>query len=183
MSEGDDFPFKGVDEALRFAFRHPQGAPDRPLMSRLADGPSRPGRGLSGLDGAGQAGFVLSALASLGEFHESIAQARFLPHSMPCECGSACCTGWRVNQPWRIAIDLITERTTNLIPHRPIMLRLRHAVVCRHFGEKVNFVDIAKGLRVDRDTVSNHANTVSTFLKQQESLMRGRLTERLGLET
>lgn len=180
MSEADPV-FRGVEEALRFAFRHPQGAPARPMMSRLADGPSRPGRGLSGLDGAGQAGLILSALATLGELHESIAQARYLPHSLPCECGSECCTGYRVNPEWRIAIDAITERTTNLIPHRPIMLKLRKAVVCRHFGEKVNFIDIAKTLRVDRDTVSDHANIVVTFLKDQERLMRGRLSERLGL--
>jgi hypothetical protein len=182
VSEADPV-FRGVDEALRFAFRHPQGSPERSLQSRLADGPSRPGKGLAGLDGAGQAGFVLSALASLGEFYESIAQARYLPHSVPCSCGSDCCTKYRVNPEWRIAIDTITDRTTNLIPHRPIMLRLRKAVVVRYFGEKVNFVEIAKGLRVDRDTVSNHANVVASFLKDQERLMRSKLIERLGLES
>jgi hypothetical protein len=182
MSDLSDPPlFRSVEAALAFAYRHPLNGIARPAINRMADGPTRTGRGLVGLDGAGQAGLILSAVSSLGEFSSALCDARYLPHVVDCTCGSACCTGHRVNQDWRLAVDTVTEGTNSAIPNRRIMLRLRQAVVFRYFGEKARFVEIAKACRVDRDTASAHANAVTTFLRGQERQLRADLCERLGL--
>lgn len=173
--------FRSVEHALAFAFKHPHGQIERPLSNRMADKTGHNGHGLSGLDGAGQAGIILGKLQSLGDFAYSLAAARYLPHTMECHCGAPCCTGWRQAPEWRQAIDTIAAEATHLLPHRRPMLMVRRAVVLRYFGEKANFSEIAKTCRVDRDTVSHHANIVKGFIRASEHRMRAEMADSLKL--
>lgn len=164
-----------MDDALFFAFRHPQGDIGRPLMSRMADGPKRPGTGLGGVEASGQAGLILAALKTLGEPSYALAAARYLPKAIPCTCKRSCCTGWQRNPEFVRAVEAITAAASDAVPHRRVLLNVRQAVVLRHFGEKVSFAEIAKQCRVDRDTASAHAKTVGDYIRRLESEMRSSL--------
>lgn len=173
----NDALFSTVEDALVFAFRHPQGNIGRPLSSRMADGPRRLANGLGGDDAAGQAGLILAELRSLGEASYALAASRYLPKAIPCHCKRTCCTGWQRNPEWVRAIEAVTAAASNAIPHRRILLNLRQAVVLRHFGEKVSFSEIAKQCRVDRDTASAHAKSVGDYIRRLDAEMRANLYE------
>jgi hypothetical protein len=172
--------FRSVEHALAFAFRHPEAQVARTVLSRMAGGPERAGNGLGGLDGAGQAGLILSALRTLGEVAYALAAAKYLPKSIPCTCRKSCCTGWQRNPDWIGAIEKVTDSTSAALPHRRVMLGLRQAVVLRHFGEKVSFTEIAKQCRVDRDTASAHAKAVNDYIRRTEADMRASLFDRFA---
>lgn len=177
----DEPLFRSVEQALAFAFRHPQGDVGRPLMNRMADGPRRTGRGLVGLDASMQAGLIQAAVKDVGELPFAIAAARYLRHTVPCACGASCCHGFRPNQEWVRAITTVTEAASEAIPHRHVMHAVRKAVVMRYFGEKVSLKDVAERCRVDRNTASAHAKAITDFLRSHEGEMRHSVYDRLAL--
>ncbi|MBB6320574.1 hypothetical protein [Paraburkholderia tropica] len=58
MSETTENLFRTPQDALVFAFNYSMQRADRPLIDRLAAPAARTGKGLSGNDGAGQAGMI-----------------------------------------------------------------------------------------------------------------------------
>jgi hypothetical protein len=58
MSDSPTILFRTPQAALVFAFNYSMQQQDRPLMDRLASPAARTGKGLSGVDGAGQAGMI-----------------------------------------------------------------------------------------------------------------------------
>lgn len=180
MSNMADVPlFRSVEDALAFAYRHAPAEAPLSSVNAMAGAVPPPGRGLSGENGAGQAGMILSAVQSLGHLAENVCRARYLHRSVPCQCGAMCCAGKRMNPDWLHAIGTVTAGISADIPGHKVMYRMRRAVVGRYFGEKIRFVDIAKELRIDRDTASAHANAVQTILKAREAEIRGELFNRL----
>lgn len=168
----------GFHGALKFAFNFQHGNLKLGTLGSLVGG-SRVGRGLTGLDGSGQAGLLRVELGKLlervekGSLHFHILIARFALPSVKCECGRLCCQGYRENPEWAIAIDDIAEYVlaagaTGTISH----FRLRRALVARHFGIRVAFVDVAKQCGVNRDTASEHYRKVTDLLKKEERLAR-----------
>jgi hypothetical protein len=75
----DTPPFHSIKGALAFAFNFSHGSVKKPFLASLA-GASKPGRGLSGLDGAGQAGLIRAAVHELKPaVREQIIIGRFAP--------------------------------------------------------------------------------------------------------
>ncbi|MGB4064239.1 MAG: hypothetical protein WBK19_10480 [Azonexus sp.] len=158
--------FKSADDALRFAFCYSGQSYDRPTMNRMADGPHRAGKGLVGLDGAAQAGLIRSELKSLGGFVLSIITASYAPTTYPCECGSACCSGQRVNLEWAEAITAITQAAAGRVSCGSNM-RLRRTIVANCFlrkGERKPIGDMADYCGVHRDTASDHNAKIALWL-------------------
>ncbi len=86
--------FRTPQDALTFAFNYSMQQQDRPLMDRLAAPAARTGKGLSGMDGAGQAGMICRVIGSLDNRYEEAALiARFAPRTIVCNCKSPCCAG------------------------------------------------------------------------------------------
>lgn len=92
--EGDTL-FDNAHGALVFAFNFSGQCYDRPAMNRLATPAAGTGKGLVGLDGAAQAGFILAEVKGMGKLAEAILTARLAPRSMPCHCRSSCCASHR----------------------------------------------------------------------------------------
>ena len=90
--------FKGAHQALTYAFNYSSGTLDRPAMVKMADRTPRTGRGLAGVDGAAQAGFILRELQALAPLHQRILEARFLPQTTPCPAAAAA-SGTRTGSP------------------------------------------------------------------------------------
>lgn len=156
--------FNSAHSALVFAFNFSGQSYDRPMMNRMADGPKRSGKGLVGLDGAGQAGMIRGEVAVLGKLHEAIVTAYYAPHSMPCDCRKPCCSGSKINPEWSDAIGFITQAAIGQLSGACSNYRLRRAIVSRNFGEKCSLVDIANACGVNRDTASAHNEKISLWL-------------------
>lgn len=88
--------FSSAEAAMRWAvnFERP---PDRPPMNRAyqspkSDGILPPSRGLSGENGAIQAGYITAAMKSLGKIPNAILTARVAKKRIECNCRRPCCS-------------------------------------------------------------------------------------------
>ena len=168
MAELETHLFTSAHAALVFAFNLSGQCYDRPMMNRMADGQKREGKGLSGLDGAGQAGMIRAEVSALGPLAEAILTARIAPRTTPCHCRSSCCSGYKANAEWTNAIAFLADhvRKTALFGCTSHGL-LRREYVRRYFSSKeskVSLDKIAEKYSVDRHTVSAHASKVAAML-------------------
>lgn len=160
--------FASAHSALVFAFNFSGQSYDRPMMNRMADGPKRSGKGLVGLDGAGQAGFIRAEVSALGKLAEAVIVARIAPRSIECPCGSSCCSGHKPNVEWSNAIAYLSDhmRRTALFGCTSNGL-LRREYVARYFCRKESrdrLEKLAERYGVDRHTISAHAAKVAAML-------------------
>ena len=171
--------FSSAHAALVFAFNFSMDLYDRPLMNKMADPPAPVGKGLSGLDGAAQAGFVRAELHLMGAIPEAILIARVAPQGSPCECRRPCCSGKTINPGWADAIKTLTQHA--LVPLSGCIshYRLRAAIVQKFFGASVSLSDIAEVCGVNRDTASDHNQKVVKMLRTEETAAWGRFESRL----
>lgn len=99
--------FHSAHEALTFAFRFVgQHSPKTPLAVLVGGelGGLGSGRGLSGLDGAGQAGMVLAALRHLPAEQRHVLIARYGDFRRPCPC----CGQPAPEQAWSESIEALS---------------------------------------------------------------------------
>ena len=165
--------FETTHGALVFAFNFSGQAYDRPVMNRLAAPAVGSGKGLSGLDGAAQAGMVRAEVQRMGRIGEAILVARHAPQSVPCSCRKACCSSYRPNKEWTDAVAIISDhvRATALAGCTTNAL-LRRAYVVRYFtpkAQRVALEAIADAAEIDRHTVSAHAAKVAAMLGGQKA--------------
>jgi hypothetical protein len=57
--------------------------------------------------------------------------------------------------------------------------RLRRALICRYFGDRVNMIEVASHCRVNRDTASDHNKRVVDYLAEQERVAEIEIAGRL----
>jgi hypothetical protein len=161
--------FRSVHSALTFAYncKHGQLKPNI-LATMIGNGGH--GGGLQGLDGCAQAGMILSEVSQLRPvIHSSIISARYSVHALPCTCKKPCCSGWRTNIEWEIAIAEIAEQARLAALGGTVAnYTLRHTIVRRYFGLRSNLNEAAERSGVDRNTASAHAGKIITFLKDHE---------------
>ena len=156
--------FESAYSALVFALNFSGQAYDRPLMNRLAAPAIGTGKGLAGLDGAAQAGFIRAEVAALGRIAEAIITARFAPRSVTCSCRAPCCSGRKENNEWVNAIAALSDhiRTTALVGCTSNGL-MRRDYVRRYFTRKTDraaLEDIAGRYKIDRNTSAAHYKRV-----------------------
>jgi len=158
-------------------------------------GGGKRGKGRGGLDGAALAGFIkrevlgLAIPDTLDELDPNweprpvwprIITARYAVRAVPCICKLPCCSGWRSNNDWLIAVADIAELAiSGALSGCRVNFNLRHAIVRRYFGERRSLVEAAKLAEVDRHTASAHANRVITYLKDEERKARYAIEARL----
>ena len=163
--------FKSADDALRYAFSYSGQAYDRPTMNRMADGPHKSGKGLAGIDGAAQAGMIRAELKGIGGLFLAIVTASYAPTTFPCDCGSACCSGQKVNLEWAEAITTITQTAAGRVSCGS-NLRLRRTIVANCFLRKSDrkpIGDVADYCGVHRDTASDHNAKIALWLSGMRS--------------
>jgi hypothetical protein len=157
--------FSSAHAALVFAFNFSGQSYDRPMMNRMATASTGSGKGLVGLDGAGQAGMIRAEVKSMGKLAEAILIARIAPRTTPCSCRASCCSGHKPNKEWTDAISFLSDhvRTTALAGCTANGL-LRRECVIRYFTRKDDrrsIEAIAEEHDIARNTVSAHARKVS----------------------
>lgn len=161
----NDALFNSAHSALVFAFNFSGQQYDKSMMARMAAAPGRAGKGLGGLDGAAQAGMIRGELARIDPLSANILIARTAPHSIPCECRHACCSGEKPNLEWTNAIGFVTEVALGELSGCLSHYRLRRGIIERFFGVKHNLASLADECHVNRDTASAHNAKLVRWLK------------------
>lgn len=171
----DDPLFRTTNGALLFALNYTHGGMKKPSLTVLMGG-GRKGRGLSGLDGAAQAGMIQLELAHLPDQRRALLVARYAVATVPCECGRPCCRRWIENPEWSEPINWLTQYVleaglTGNISH----YRFRRALVSRHFGVKESFITMAAQSGVERHTAGERYKKIHEHLKDEEKKARWEL--------
>jgi len=173
--------FRTADAALAFAFNFKHGQTKRSGLAVMMGGGGGNGRGLGGLDGAGQAGMIEGEVERLDpSIRSRILIARFAPRVLPCACKAACCSGWRSNRDWLLAVsDIVALVREAALAGCTVNFTLRYAIVQRYFGVRRSLVDAATAADVDRHTASAHAGKVIGYLREEERQARYAIEARL----
>lgn len=163
--------FSSAHAALVFAFNFSGQGYDRPVMSRMATPAIGSGKGLAGLDGAAQTGFIRAEVAAIGKLHEAILIARIAPRSTPCSCRSACCSGQRPNVEWHVAVSVLADRSrTSALSGCTSDGRIRRGLVMMYFGGvRMTVAGLAEDSEQARRTVAAHLGRVRRWLKDEEA--------------
>lgn len=157
--------FSSAHAALTFAFNFSGQQYDKSAMARLAAPPSGSGRGLGGLDGAGQSGMIRKELQEIGQLGEAVLIARIAPKTIPCYCTRPCCAGKTPNAEYENAILYLVRVAMEHLSGHLSHYQLRRAIIEKHFGRKVNVTDVAEECGVSRTTASAHHTKLSAWLR------------------
>ena len=161
--------FRTPQDALIFAFNYSMQQQGRPLADRMAAPAARTGKGLSGNDGAGQAGMVRRELAFLQEIELAVLIARFAPRAMPCACRNACCSGYRPNPEWLDAIRVLEQAALEQLAGHLSHYRLRRRLVEKAVGLKVEIKALARECGVNEKTVAAHWRIIKIWMHGQKA--------------
>ncbi|WP_407280592.1 hypothetical protein U5817_09930 [Aromatoleum evansii] len=173
--------FHSTHAALTFAYNYSLQQYDAPPMSKLMRGAIGSGKGLVGLDGAGQSGFVRAEVGQLPVEQQMVIAARFAPAFEDCDCGRACCSGKTAGREWSSAIEWLTSYAmraalAGCVSHH----RLRQALVMRAFGRKAASLDeLADIASVHRNTVSDQNQRVQKCMREIEAKAQRAIDDRL----
>lgn len=159
--------FRSTQDALVFAFQYSAQQYELSAMGKVmarVDGAHIPsGKGLVGLDGAAQAGFVRAEIGRLPPPYRAVLRARFGEREAPCPtCGSH-----GLNQDWKAAISQITNHVAYAISGLSHTY-LRRVFVADHFGEPVRIADEADRYGVPHRTAYDHRQKVREALRAEE---------------
>ena len=160
---------KSAMEAMVFALNYSdQQYALSPMAMFLKNRQAGSGRGLKGLDGAGQAGMVWAEITQLNYFEALALIARCTSHRLRCTCGSSCCSGWRANELWRQATSQLCDYAVEAVAGHISNRRLRLASTEKVFGAKVTLEEIADYVSVSRVTASRQHAKIKDFLRTLE---------------
>ena len=169
--------FLSVQDAVQFATNFNHQVTPRSSMLQMASPSTGSGTGLSGLDGAGQAGIILSEVRELATPLQGLTLiARTAPHYKICNCGTPCCSRKVVNWEWMECVSSIVtilheqQEANRESGKRGVEynIRLWRSLVCKFYGEKTTLEDIAKSCEVSANTVTSHMKLIDPSLKREE---------------
>ena len=167
MSETNEVLFRTPQDALVFAFNYSMQTRDRSAVDRLAAPSPRTGKGLSGNDGAGQAGMIRRELQQLTELERAVLVARFAPKAWPCTCGHACCSGYTPNPEYQAAISLLTEKVMPALAGRLVHYQLRRGLIEKAAGRKVEIKALASRCEISEKTAGEHWQIIKLWFQGQ----------------
>lgn len=153
----DEPIFESVDEALKYAYRF-QGKPDVSSVNRMPKnrGDERPpGKGLIGIDGAGQSGFIKSSVRSAGLTMEALVIGHYMPRTIKCPCRNECCIGYVLNRDRYKAIEYLAN-----VLHGSVLAEHRTNEVIRRvcaegfYDRSMHISHVAENLGISRNFLS-----------------------------
>jgi hypothetical protein len=168
--------FKSAHDALQFAFKYAgQQSPKTPMgiLVQRANGAAGCGKGLSGLDGAGQAGMIMAALKHLNDEQRAVIIARYcdVRHNCPC-CGQPA-----PDQLWLEAVEQLSQAEEI----KDLPKQVRHAAVekavCRR---KLRFASFATEFGLSERTLRHKLSEVRRRFGKIENQALGFLEDFFG---
>lgn len=172
--------FKDAKEAIVFALHFSdQQYAKSPMAMFLTRGEHGSGRGLSGLDGSGQAGMVYAEIIRL-HYAEALALiARCSAKRLRCTCGSPCCSKWMPNPIWSMATSQLCDVAVAAVGTGISSRAIRLASTEKFFGQKLSIQEIADFCSVSRKTAGEHHAKIKEFLKDLEGRAWFNFTDRM----
>lgn len=179
MSEIEAPLFDSYQEALIFAFNYCDQQYAKSVMARLYAKNNNLGRGLSGIDGAGEAGMVMADVQRLNQSEQDVLCVRYTKVKTFCKCcGQEVNTKEVTEALSRLEVYIKTanyskdEREDKKIRDviNLINLALIRAVIYEYFGlaSYGNIRDLADKFKVHRDTASRYARNIKKALRMLE---------------
>ncbi|MBP0589292.1 hypothetical protein J8I87_06080 [Paraburkholderia sp. LEh10] len=138
------------------------------ILQRGAQGS---GRGLVGLDGAGQAGMVFAELQRIDYWQIAVLVTGRLSRRERCDCRRSCCRGWRANPVFEEAVSQLADHIARVHPVVLPVRAFRVAVIKKYFGEKdiESPIDIAKDEGIgSKRTAERYVKLIRDFIKDLE---------------
>lgn len=154
--------FDSTHSALMFAFRFSTEQYGESVLGRMQGRGCGSGKGLVGMDGAGQAGMVLAELGRLEAIERAALVARFAQRCEPCPC----CGSARPTKLWSEAVALLASWC---VPAVVSNLRVRRELIGKFFGQRVEFKEVAERHGMNRKTVAEHYALICRRLKELEA--------------
>lgn len=154
--------FDSTHSALMFAFRFSSEQYGESVLGRLQGRGCGSGKGLVGMDGAGQAGMVLAELGRLEAIEMAALVARYAQRCEPCPC----CGSARPTKLWSEAVAVLASWC---VPAVVSNLRVRRELIGKFFGHRVEFTDLAQRHGMNRKTVAEHHALICRRLKELEA--------------
>lgn len=159
---------KSAKEAMIFALNYSDQQYALSPMAMFLKSSGRAGRGLKGLDGAGQSGMVWAEITQLDYFQSLALIARCTTHRLRCNCGAPCCCGWRANELWREATSQLCDCASVAVTAHVSNRRLRLASTEKFFDAKVTLDEVAEKVGVSKSTAARQHAKIKDFLRTLE---------------
>lgn len=149
--------FSSAHAAIVFALNYNHQQYDKPLMNRLSWGAMPQGKGLSGIDGAAQAGMIRGMLGRLSDLDCALVIAYCAPKQIPIPGSHQAVKivdnkrvrlpQWSANPEYRAAVRQVARsyqiHALTSTDHQSVAA-VRNALVERCFGERVNLQALAE---------------------------------------
>ena len=158
----DEPLFKSTHEALVFSFNYlHQQSPRTPMTSLMRTAQIGTGKGLSGLDGAAQAGMILAEVCRLPDDQHNVIVARYghVLHECPC------CEQDAPSDEWRLAIDALSRCVELEGVHRKVRLMMVERAIC---GGRLDIDLLCKRYSMARSTAFKQLSTIKIRLRKIE---------------
>lgn len=151
------------------------------IKPRPSPPPMQPGERLQGLNKAMQAGFILLQVKRLESTQQAILAACYTNPTLPCQCHSSCCQGFRATPRWTAAVAAICEA---LKEHADVIKQpgkrglsteptLRRLLVERYFLDNgVSTAKLARLAKISTITATKHDEWITAYLEQEETEAR-----------
>jgi len=158
----DEPLFNSTHDALVFAFNYAgQQSPRTPMTSLMRTAQIGSGKGLSGLDGAAQAGMILAEVDRLPDDQHNVIVARYghVLHECPhCEQDAP-------SDEWRAAIDALSHCVEMEGVHRKVRLMMVERAIC---GGRLDIDLLCKRYSMARSTTFKQLSTIKIKLRKIE---------------
>lgn len=156
--------FKSTHDALVFSFNYAhQQSPRTPMTSLMRTAGIGSGKGLSGLDGAAQAGMVLAEVCRLPDDQHNVIVARY-GHVLH-ECSH--CEQDAPSDEWRAAVNALTHCVELEGVHRKVRIMMVERAVC---GGRLDIDQICKRYSLGRTTTYTQLSAIKTKLRKIERI-------------
>lgn len=163
--------FDSTHSALVFAFNFTgQQSPKTPMMSMFHSNPgddqpkaARKGKGLSGLDGAAQAGFILAEVCRLPDDQHNVIVARYNRLKNECKC----CGHERYNDEWFAAVDFLSHCVELEGVHRKVRLMMVEVAIC---GGRIDVDMVSRKYSMGRSTTYRQLAELKIKLRKIEKI-------------
>lgn len=169
--------FKKPDEAVIFALRFTSQQYAQSEMAKLLKSSSRASaKGLVGLDGAGQAGFVLARLERMDPKHKACVVARYSPRTIDCKC----CGQPAPKVEYREAIDQLADHVSQYLSGALSVRRIRYAIVQEFFERRRSIGKVADEVGVPRRTAYDQKNKIWPHLVELDKMATAEMSDILA---
>lgn len=172
----DEPLFESTHAALVFAFSYAgQQSPKTPMTSLIRTAELGSGKGLSGVDAAVQAGFILAEVCRLPDDQHNVIVVRYNKLKNECKC----CGHERYNDEWSAAVDALSHCVELEGVHRKVRLMMVEVAIC---GGRLDVDMVSRKYSVGRSTTYKQLAELKIKLRKIEKIALINLDNSLSMK-